>query len=497
MRMPIAVAAVLVFSMARMAGAATCESVARLPLADGVVTTAQPVEAGTFKLPSGVRAGGPGATNFAALPAFCRIGITLKPTPRSDIRMEVWLPASGWNGKLQVVGNGNFAGTISYPAMATALAAGYASASTDTGHTGQVSNTFANQDVLVDFAWRAIHETTVAARKVIDGYYGGAPKLAYFNGCSTGGRQALTEAQRFPDDFDGIIAGAPASYGSKQVFGQIWIYQATAAGDSALPKEKLAVLHQAVLNACDARDGVRDGVLENPLACTFDPKTIACRTASDGASCLTPAQVEAAGRIYAGASNPRTGAFIFPGFERGSEAAWSPVPVSYAVDYFKYIVYDNPNWDPRTLNFDGDLLVAEKAKNATLLDANDPDLSRFTRHGGKLLMYQGWAEQGIPPRNVVTYYGNVRKKTKHANEDVRLFMVPGMGHCGGGDGTSTFDMVAALDAWVTSGHMPARIHASRVRSGVVDRTRPLCPWPQVATYTGTGSTDDETSFVCK
>ena len=497
MRTLIVPAILLVLASAHPVDAATCDSVARLPLANGVVTSAQRVDAGAFKPPSGARAGGPAAPNFAALRAFCRVAATLKPTAQSDIRVEVWLPVNGWNGRLQVVGNGNFAGTISYPAMATALAAGYATASTDTGHTGQVSNTFANQEVLVDFAWRAIHETTIAAKKVIHSYYGGAPKRAYFNGCSTGGRQALTEAQRFPDDFDGIVAGAPASYGSKQVFGQVWIYQATATPESALPKEKLAVLHQAVLNACDTRDGVKDGVLENPLACTFDSGTIACKPGSEAASCLTPAQAEAASRIYAGASNPRTGEFIFPGFERGSEAAWSPVPVSYAVDYFKYIVYGNPNWDPKTLNFEDDLAVAAKAKNATLLDATEPDLGRFTKHGGKLLMYQGWADQAIPPRNIVTYYGNVQKKTKQAKDDVRLFMVPGMGHCGGGDGTSTFDMVAALDSWVASGKAPARIPASRVRNGVGDRTRPLCAWPLVATYTGTGSPDDEKNFVCK
>jgi feruloyl esterase len=410
--------------------------------------------------------------------------------------MEVWLPASGWNGKLQVVGNGAFAGTISYPAMATALKAGYATASTDTGHTGPSSNTFVNQDVLVDFAHRAIHETTAAAKKAVDAFYGNAPKFSYFNGCSTGGRQALTAAQRYPNDFDGIVAGAPASFGSKQTFGQIWIYQATAGPDAALTREKQQALHAAVLTACDESDGVKDGVLENPLTCKFDPATVACNERDD-ASCLTPPQVDAVRKIYAGASNPRSGDFIFPGFERGSEALWSPMPVGYAVDYFKYIVFNDPNWDPKTLNFDADLARAAKAENYKIFDATDPDLAKFTRRGGKLLMYQGWAEPGIPPRNVVTYYDEVQKKTKNAKDSVRLFMVPGMGHCGGGDGTSTFDMVAALDSWMVTGTAPSSIPASRIRNGVVDRTRPLCAWPQVATYNGTGSTDDAANFVCK
>jgi len=476
--------------------AAPCESLMSLSNPERTVTMAQTVAPGEFRPPAG-RAGAPNATNpFEKLPSFCRVSATLKPSPRSDIKMEIWLPASGWNGKLEVVGNGAFAGTISYPAMATALAAGYAAASTDTGHTGPSSNTFVNQDVLIDFAHRAIHETTAAAKTVVDAFYGSAPKSSYFNGCSTGGRQALTAAQRYPEDFNGIVAGAPASYGSKQTFGQIWIYEATATPEAALSREKQQALHAAVLDACDANDGVKDGVLENPLTCKFDPQAIACK-AGDSPSCLTAPQVEAVRKIYAGASNPHTGEFIFPGFERGSEALWTPTPVSYAVDYFKYVIFNNPNWDPKTLNFDSDVAGAAKAANYKIFDATDPDLDKFTGRGGKLLMYQGWAEPGIPPRNVVTYYGEVQKKTKNAKDAVRLFMVPGMGHCGGGDGTSTFDMVAALDQWMTTGKAPASIPASRVRNGVVDRTRPLCPWPQVAAYKGSGSTDDAANFACK
>jgi feruloyl esterase len=476
--------------------AAMCENLTLISGSNMTVTTAEVVKAGEFKAPSG-RAGGPvGADPYAKLPAFCRVAATLKPSPRSDIKMEVWLPSSGWNGKLQVVGNGAFAGTISYPAMATALAAGYAVASTDTGHTGPSSNTFANQDVLVDFAYRAIHETVVAARKTAEVLYGSSPKFSYFNGCSTGGRQALTEAQRFPDDFDGIVAGAPAIAGLKQIAGQIWIYQATATPASALTKEKQQALHEAVLAACDATDGVKDGVLENPLSCKVDPQVIACK-GGDSPSCLTPPQVDAVRKIYAGASNPRTGARIFPGLERGSELGWSPAPVGWAVDYFRYLAFKNPDWDPRTLTFDVDVTRASRAENSKIFDAANPNLTPFTSRGGKLLMYQGWAEQGIPPGFIVSYYDEVKKETKGAADSVRLFMVPGMAHCGGGDGTSTFDMVAALDQWATSGKAPASVLASRVRNGATDRTRPLCPWPQVATYKGSGSTDDAANFACK
>ena len=476
--------------------AAMCENLTLISGSNLTVTTAEVVKAGEFKPPTG-RAGAPGGTDpYSKLPAFCRVAATLKPSPRSNINIEMWLPVDGWNNKLEVVGNGAFAGTISYPAMATALAAGYATASTDTGHTGPSSNTFANQDVIIDFAYRAVHETAITARKTTETFYGSSPKSSYFNGCSTGGRQALTEAQRFPDDFDGIVAGAPAINGSKQTFGQMWIYQATASPATELSKEKLQALHAAVLNACDANDGVKDGVLENPLSCKFDPKVLACK-GEETASCLTPPQVDAVRKIYAGASNPRTGAAIFPGLERGSELGWGPTPVSYAVDFFRYVVFRNPQWSAKTLNFDADLTRVARTPNAKVFDATDSNLDRFVGHGGKLLMYQGWAEQGIPPRYLVTYYDEVRQHTKGAGDNVRLFMVPGMAHCGGGDGTSTFDMVAALDQWTATGKAPVSIPASRVRNGAVDRTRPLCAWPQVATYTGSGSTDEAKNFACK
>jgi feruloyl esterase len=478
------------------ASAATCESLRGSTVPNGTVTLATTVAPGAFVSPVG-RAGGPGGADpFARLAAFCRVAITLTPTRRSDVKAEVWLPASDWNGKLQVVGNGGFAGTISYAAMASALAAGYATASTDTGHAGPASNTFVNDDVTVDFAHRAIHETAVAAKRVVDGFYGMAPTFSYFAGCSTGGRQALTAAQRYPDDFNGIVAGAPASYTSKQAFGQIWIYQATATPASAIPREKLSVLHNAVLAACDGHDGVKDGVLENPRACTFDPAAVACRQGDDPAACLVPPQVDAVRKIYAGPSNPRTREPIFPGLERGSELGWTPTPVSYAVDYFKYVVFKNANWDPMTLNFDSHLAEAARLPNR-IFDANDPVLTPFTKRGGKLLMYQGWAEPGIPPGNIVTYLGQAQAKSLNGTDAVRLFMVPGMGHCGGGNGTSTFDMVAALDAWVTKGVAPEQVPASRMRDGKADRTRPLCAWPTVASYTGSGSTDEAKNFVCK
>ena len=474
------------------ARAATCESLASLTLANGTVTLAQDVAAGSFTPPG---RGGRGGNAFAALPAFCRVAIALRPTPRSDIKAEVWLPSAGWNGKLLVVGNGGFAGTIGYSAMAGALASGYATASTDTGHTGPAANTFVNEDVLVDYAHRAVHETTAAAKRIVDGLYGRPQQFAYFSGCSTGGRQGLQAAQRYPGDFDGIVAGAPGLRPSRQAFGQNWLYQAQIDPASRLTDETLAFVHAAVLNACDAQDGARDGVLENPPACRFDPQVLACREGNTS-SCLTPPQVEAVRKIYAGPSNPRTGEPLFPGLEPGSEPGWSPGPVGLAADYFRYVVFEDPEWDPKSLNFDAHVTLTDARPWRAILDAANTDLRAFTRHG-KLLLYQGWADPGIPPRNVVNYYDAVQAELSNPRDAVRLFMVPGMGHCGGGTGVNTFDMVAALDRWVTTGQAPASIPASRAEDGKIVRTRPLCAYPQFAVYDGSGSIDDAANFSCR
>jgi len=489
--------AFLVLLTARASEAATCESLASLALPNTTVTVAETVASGAFTPPG---RGGRGGAAFASLPSFCRVAVTLKPTPQSDIKAEVWLPSEGWNGKLQVVGNGAWAGSIGYPAMATAVAAGYAAASTDTGHTGGAENATRNKDVLIDFAHRAVHETTAAAKRVIDSLYGAAPKLSYFNGCSTGGRQALTAAQRYPDDFDGIIAGDPAMHGLDLAFGQIWYAQAmTKTPASTIPRDKLTLMHKAVIEACDGNDGVKDGVLENPQSCRFDPKVLACpagASAEAGAACLTAPQVEAAQQVYGGARNSK-GKAMFPGLELGSEAGWTPTPVSYAVDLYKYVVYKDPAWNPNTLDAERhDSLT--KQDEVRLLDASNPDLSPFFRSNGKLLIYHGWSDPGIPARASVDYYEAARAKTgRAATESLRLFMVPGMGHCGGGDGVTSFDFVSELDRWVTTGKAPATIPASRVQAGKVERTRPLCAYPQFAVYKGKGDVNDAASFECR
>ena len=481
---------------------ATCESLSTFSQAHVAVTLAQSVGAKQFTPPNG--RGGRGADAFTNLPAFCRVAATLTPSGDSDIKIEVWLPASAsgegaWNGKLLAVGNGAWAGNISYPAMATAVLAGYATVSTDTGHVGGNANFMVGHpEKLVDFEERAVHEMTVTAKAIASTYYGNAPQRAYFNGCSTGGRQALTEAQRYPLDFDAIVAGAPANFAKRQTFGQIWLWQATHRDEASLiTPDKFVVLHKAAVAQCDALDGVKDGVIENPTKCKFDPKTIQC-AGPDGPDCLTAPQVEAARKIYAGASHAKTHELLYPGLEPGSELGWNMSvaarPVGYAEDFFKYIVFKDEKWDPKALNYDGDLVTTDKT--STGLNAIDANLNPFVEHGGKLLIYHGWSDPGIPPSNSVNYYQSVLKVTKNAHESVRLFMVPGMNHCGGGDGTTSFDMVAAVDKWVATKAAPSRIPASKA-DGTAVRTRPLCAYPAAASYKGTGSTDEAANFVCK
>jgi feruloyl esterase len=483
-----------------LAGAApSCERMASLMLPRASVTVAMQVGAGAFPAPPG-RGPNAGAV-YKTLPPFCRVAATLKPSGDSVIRVEVWLPASGWNGRLQGVGNGAWAGTISYSAMATALAAGYVAASTDTGHEGNSADFVpGHPEKVIDFAYRAVHEMTVASKAIAAAYYGDSPKYSYWNGCSTGGRQALAEAQRFPNDYEGIVAGAPANDVTRLQGSQVWTSAMThAVTQNAeagyIPPDKYPLIHKAALDQCDALDGVKDGVIEDPRRCKFDPKGLECK-AGDGPACLTRPQLELAQKIYAGPS-------FFPGLEPGSEMGWAtlsgPKPMDLAVDIYKYLVFQDPRWDYLTFNPETDVARADKTISA-VMNSVDPNLEPLFARGGKLLQYHGWADPGIPPGSSVNYYKSVLEAIggkARVSDSYRLFMVPGMGHCGGGDGTSTFDMVSALDKWVAQGKAPDEIAASRVVNGAVVRTRPLCPYPQVATYKGSGSTDEASNFSCK
>ena len=481
-----------------LAAAVPCESLAKLALPHATVTLAQAVGAGQLTLPPAALPRFPGfpAPNFGDLPAFCRVAATLAPSSDSDIKIEVWMPASGWNGKLESVGNGAWAGSISYRDLAGGLKAGYATASTDTGHTGNVVTfVVGHPEKLTDFAYRAVHEMTIAAKAITKAYYGNGARRAYFNGCSTGGRQALAEVQRYPDDYDGIIAGAAANYPTHLQGAQVWTGEMTHWHNGYIPPAKYPLIHNAVLEACDAQDGVKDRVLEDPRRCHFDPQVLLCKGADDN-GCLTAAQVELARNIYAGPP-----AKIFPGLERGSELGWAtlsgPKPMELAVETFQYLVFRDPNWDYMTFFYPRDVGAAD-ATIGPLMNSTDPNLTPYFAHGGKLLMYHGWADPGIAPRNSVNYYKSVVDKVgaAEAADSIRLFMVPGMGHCAGGDGTDDFDKIGTLAAWVEQGKAPDRIPAAHRTHGTLDRTRPLCPYPQTAHYKGSGSTDEAANFVC-
>ncbi len=497
--------AIFVFALAaRQATAASCEDLQKLDLPNTVITLAQPIAAGAFPSDGG-RRGNP----FAKLPAFCRVSATLKPSSDSDIKIEVWLPAQGWNGKLQANGNGGWTGSIAPATLAAGVERGYASAMTDTGHQGgSASFALGHPEKLIDFGYRSTHEMTIAAKAVIRAYYGQSPKLSYFTGCSAGGRQGLMEAQRFPEDYDGIVAGSPGSNWSGRAMLAVWVAQAVHSDEASyIPPAKYPLIHAAALAACDEQDGVKDGVIENPMLCKFDPKVLECKGADgDAPDCLTAPQVEAVRKIYSPVLNRRTGAAIVPGFSPGSELGWAtmggPQPLGLGIDLFRFVVFQEPNWDFRKFDFDED--VARTVKASEMLNSIDPDLRKFSAHGAKLIQYHGWSDPQIAPQNSVAYYQTVLDKlatNKMTASDVagfyRLFMVPGMAHCGGGDGASSFDMLAALEQWVEQKQAPEHVLASRVRDGKTDRTRPLCPFPQIARYKGSGSTDEAANFTCQ
>lgn len=489
----------------RAAPAQPCESLAAAKVPNATITVAETVAGGQFTPPT--RGGGGSGAVIRELPPFCRVAATLKPSADSDIKVEVWMPLAGWNGKFMGLGNGGWAGSISYGLLRDPLRRGYAVASTDTGHSGGgLDGRFAlgHPEKLVDFGYRAVHEMTVTGKAVVRAFYGTDARWSYWFGGSTGGKQGLTEAQRFPDDYDGIIVGAPVNYWTRVMSHLMWVARATLDDPARfVPPSKYAAIHKAVLEACDALDGVPDSVVSDPARCHFDPAVLLCKS-GDEPACLTAPQVEAVTKIYGPATNPRTGRVISPGLVPGSESGWEPAaggpgPFQIVDHYFKYVVFKNPEWNFRTLDFDRDVGLAERMDDG-LLNATNPDLHKFAQRGGKLLIFHGWSDELISPLNTIEYYESVVKAMGASKTEgfVRLFMVPGMGHgLGRGPGPGTFDMTAALEAWVEKGDAPTRVIGSHVSDGKTDRTRPLCPYPQLAVYNGSGSTDDAASFTCK
>jgi feruloyl esterase len=504
----ILILAVGIILFAAPVAAASCESVASLALPDGKITSATLVAAGAFTPPTGggLMMGGPGALAvFKAAPAFCRVTATLTPTPDSDIKIEVWMPADNWNGKLVGIGNGVWAGSISYSALAEPLARGYATVATDTGHVGSgMDARFAvgHKEKLIDFGYRAVHEMTAKAKDIIAAFYGRKEQRSLWVSCSTGGRRGLMEAYRYPGDYDGISSMAPANPMVGLMIGELWTGYAFMKDDTRrLSRAQWMAVHRAYISQCDEKDGLKDGIVSDPEQCSFDPGILQCKE-GNSEDCLTAPQVAALRDIYAGPKNPRTGEQIYPGFPPGSEQQVTTLtsgkePFPIATSYFRDIVFNNPQWDYKSYDYDKDLAASYDAGSG-ILDVPSDGLTKFIEGGGKLMLSHGWADGLIPAPSTVEFYRSMTANmdSKKAADSVRLFMIPGAGHCGGGDAPGVTDMLSTIDQWVETGKAPDRIIASNP-ANQKPMTRPLCRYPQTAKYEGSGSTDDAANFECK
>lgn len=497
--------------------AADCSALKNLTLPNATITMAEKVTSGDVEGPT-IRVA------LHKLPVFCRVVGVLRPTADSEIGFEVWLPDSGWNGRFIGVGNGGFAGSIDSGKMSGNLRRGFATAGTDTGHQNgdwDASWALGHPEKVKDYGWRAVHMTALRSKDIVAAYYGKGSDKAYFDSCSDGGREALMEAQRFPEDYDGILAGAPANAWTLMLSGGLDVTQRSLGDPRAYTSSfKLPAIQQASLAACDALDGVKDGIISDPEKCRFDPEVLLCKGA-ESTTCLTQPQVDALKAVYAGGKDSH-GKSIIPGLMMGDEyGGWSSMVgqgpgagtgVEFLENYFRYMVTGNPKWNLLTANVDASLAKAIKVTRADV-DAINPDLAPFEAHGGKLIIYHGWNDPAVPPRNSINYYMSVKKQmgAQQADNIMRLYMAPGMEHCLGGPGPNSlgqfglatakgpkYGLFDALVGWVEKGIPAGEIVATKYESGTskVKMTRPLCPYPAIAKYKGSGDTNDSANFVC-
>ena len=526
-------ASVGMLAAATSAGAATCESLASLTLPNVTITAAQTIPAGNYTAANG--------QTFSNLPTFCRVAAMATPTSQSDINFEVWMPPAGtWNGIFRGEGSGGSAGAITFSLMANAIQREYATMSNDNGHTGSNWSFSLQPERVVDFGHRAQHVTTVAAKAIIKAFYRRGPEFSYFYGCSQGGHHGLMEAQRYPDDYDGIVAGAFAGIDwTALMFGELWTGVNSSVKGAAfdLPQTQLNLVTNAVVKQCGTQDGgvASDPFLNDPRDCHFDPSVLQCKSGQDPSTCLTASQLQAVQAIYQGASNPRTHQQIWPGFLPGSETFWREVlvgnpnaPGGSSASFFKDGVFAGQSgFSYLSINFDSDVALTNNKPAGSgetwqeALDANNPDLGAFKRHGGKLLMYHGYADPFVTPLGSLDYYtamvganGHGLEAVKQTQSFARLFMAPGVTHCGGGPGANVFngpdnlggpedsdhDVFLALRQWVEEGTAPKRIIGTKyvgdTPANGVAFTRPMCPYPQRAQYRGSGATTDAANFVC-
>jgi feruloyl esterase len=507
-----------------------CAGLVRLELPGAKVVSAEIVPAGAFTPPQRLSPWLVAESGFyEKLPAFCRVVVKATPSADSDVRIEVWMPPSGWSGRFRGQGNGGFAGEIDHRSMGMALSRGDATAATDTGHTGAGTDAAwaaGHPERVTDFGHRAIHAMTAVAKAVIRAHYGRPARHSYFSYCSNGGRQALMEAQRYPEDYDGIVAGAPAHHWTHLMAKDLAVALAIH-GEAAsyIPPGKIPAIARAVNATCDARDAVTDGVLDDPRSCRFDPETLLCRD-GDSEACLTPPQARALRTVYEPLRDAE-GREVYPGFLPGAEEgeggweAWVTgsarergLLFAFGTGFFPNMVYDRPGWDFRQARLE-EALTAAVEKTAEKVDATDPDLAAFRARGGKLILYHGWNDAAIPAEGTIRYYDAVRNRLgeRETEDFVRLYMVSGMKHCYGGPGPNAFgqlgtppsddprrDVTRAIERWVEVGEVPSVILATKYvdddPAKGVQATRPLCPYPQVSVYGGQGEWKDAASFRC-
>jgi feruloyl esterase len=488
------------------AAATSCESLTSLALPNTTIASAQIVAAGAFQPPAAGR--GRGGDPFKDLPSFCRVAATVKRAADTDVKIEVWMPTQGWNGDFQPAASGFGGGAIGYGGLSQLIRTGAATAATNRGHDAP-GGRWKSSDV----ASLPYHLMVDQGKAIVRAFYGQGPRFTLMNECGgSGSRDALQEVQDWPADLDIANAVGFTNYGTHHGIAQMWVYQAThKSPESYIPTSKLPVIHQGALDACDAKDGVRDGVIEDPAHCAFDPAALLCKT-GDGPNCLTAPQVEAVRTIYTTPVHARTKQYLYGSMPPGSELGWEemigPVPYPFAVPFYRDQVFKDPNWDYKTrpVNFDTDVDLADAPENLPI-NATNADISKFIARGGKLLLMGGWNDHTLGPGNNVHYYESVVAKlgAGKVRDSVRLFMVPGMDHCLGDaygpnaqyptDYAVSFDAIAFLKQWKSTGKAPEQIVVTT--KGKEERKRLVCAYPKVSSYKGSGGTDDPANFSCK
>ena len=483
----------------------SCEQLVEAEISDTDIVAAESVATGEFIDPAG--------TTLTGLPTFCRVQATVG----DSLDFEVWMPTDTWNERFLGLGNGGFGGKISYKAMGPAVSNGYATASTNTGHSAQDEDNswISDPNRLQQWGRTSIHDMTVRTKEILSAFYGSAPRFSYFEGGSTGGRQAMDQAEYYPDDYDGIVSHSPGMDYIHVMMAVLWTSQHIVDQPAnVLDRDARDVLHNAVLAACtQSKASEEDQFLNDPRTCTFAPTQVQCPD-NTSERCLTEKQVETAERVYSDVRNALTGQHLYPGFATGSEAEWHYAAeqldlASYPEDLFGRGVFDDPNWDWRSFDFGDDVSEAEN-RLGSVIDATSTDLSKFSDGGGKLIMTQGWADPFQSGYRPIEYYNRVllehgESDTREALDELqqyfRLFMIPGGGHVSGGVGPNSIDALGAVREWVESGTVPEEIIATKYRDKTADSgvemTRPLCPYPQVAHFDESGPATEARNFDCR